>query len=60
MEEGRCPKCGNTDLDYGASELECNQIFYPFSCKYCKFEGKEWYILKFNGFTDVLNVIIQI
>jgi len=51
MGEGKCPKCGSENLDYGISEID-NQLFYPVECKDCGFTGREWYDLTFTGFTD--------
>lgn len=54
MSQGECPKCGSTDLDYGSREggVGGDTFYYPFTCKTCKFEGKEWYEANFTGFTD--------
>lgn len=52
IEEGKCPLCGGKLL-YDAGEVsDLNQYFYTVSCSTCKFTGKEWYNLKFDGFTD--------
>ena len=48
MEEGKCPKCGNYNLDYEALEIEGNSIYYPWTCPDCGASGKEWYDLTFS------------
>jgi len=49
---GNCPKCGEEIEDYGTQELLDMTVYYPFTCKKCGFEGREWYDLTFTGFTD--------
>lgn len=49
--ENECPKCGSENLEYGVSEVDY-ELSYPVECKDCGFTGKEWYNLKFSGFTD--------
>lgn len=46
--EGKCPECGNEDLDYKAIEVRGQQVFYPFKCKECDTVGEEWYKLKYD------------
>jgi len=55
VESGKCPKCGSENLDYeGKMErgVSGNAVYYPFTCSDCGFEGREWYTLTFDGFTD--------
>ena len=49
---GYCPKCNTRIEDYGVLEVQDGCIYYPFTCKKCGFEGREWYDLTFTGFTD--------
>ena len=53
-EIGTCPICGSSDLEYGAMKRGTvgNEIYYPFTCLDCGFEGREWYILTFVRVTD--------
>lgn len=48
MEEGKCPKCGNYNLDYDPLEIEGNAVYYPWICLDCKSSGKEYYNLTFS------------
>lgn len=48
MEEGKCPKCGNYNLDYDPMEIEGNSVYYPWTCEDCGATGKEWYNLEFS------------
>ena len=52
MPVGICPNCHSENLDYGTSVLQDMQMGYPVECKNCGFKGKEWYDLKFTGYTD--------
>ena len=54
-EQGRCPKCGSDNIDWGDNEQYDNQIAYEFECCDCGFEGKEWANIEFVGFTDLEN-----
>jgi len=53
-EQGKCPKCGSLDLDYGAMEhsMGDEEVYYPFTCGNCGFAGRECYHLKFILMTD--------
>ena len=48
MEEGKCPKCGNYNLDYEALEVYGQSVYYPWTCPDCHSSGKEWYDLEFS------------
>lgn len=49
-EQGKCPKCDDTNLDYGAIRFEDgNMCYFPWTCKKCGMEGEEWYKLEFQG-----------
>lgn len=48
MEEGKCPKCGHYNLDYGTLEVYGQSVYYPWECPDCKSFGKEWYSLTFD------------
>jgi len=52
LEQGYCPRCKTQIEDYGVLEVQDSCIYYPFTCKKCSFEGREWYDLTFTGFTD--------
>jgi len=49
---GKCPKCGGRTLDYGVSEPQDTQLYYPVDCPDCKWSGREYYNVEFAGFTD--------
>jgi len=51
-EDGFCPKCGSSELDYKDTEMEDGQIAHIYTCEKCKFEGIEWYSKVFAGHTD--------
>ena len=48
MEEGKCPKCGNYNLEYEALKIKGNSVYYPWTCPDCHSSGKEWYDLEFS------------
>ena len=52
MEQGKCPKCGETNLEYGSTKIDDQQLGYECICHSCDFKGIEWYTLEFNCFTD--------
>jgi hypothetical protein len=45
--EGLCAKCGSYDVDFYTAISQDNQISYPYSCKNCGHQGKEWYELTY-------------
>jgi len=52
--KGKCPKCGSENLKYDAWELESiigDSLYYPFTCKDCGCEGKEWYDMNYADTT---------
>ncbi len=50
---GYCPKCGETELDYGIAEIVDSGVKYPFVCRKCGHEGLEWYKLVFDVYTNI-------
>jgi hypothetical protein len=45
-----CPKCGSEDLAYGVAELmDSPYIYYPWKCRSCGAEGKEYGAIEFDG-----------
>lgn len=40
---GCCPFCGSENLEYGEVEFECDSLYYPFKCRDCGAEGREWH-----------------
>ncbi|MBA7624545.1 hypothetical protein ES703_31954 [subsurface metagenome] len=52
-EEGKCPKCGSLEVDYGAVVGDrSGDVYYPFTCYACGFKGQAWYHLDFDTMTD--------
>ena len=51
-EAGTCPRCGKENLDHGAIGSDDGGIYYPYTCLYCNFEGREWYNLTFDCHTS--------
>ena len=49
QEQGKCPKCGESSLDYGALGAQDELVYYPFTCDNCEHEDKEWYNMTFCG-----------
>lgn len=49
IEEGVCPVCGETQLEYDTIQLEDDMIYYPWTCEHCGTSGEEWYKLSFAG-----------
>lgn len=48
-EQGKCPKCGGLNLDYGTLEVESGMCYYRWTCEDCRQEGEEWYSMEFAG-----------
>ena len=42
-EQGKCPICGSTRLDYGVFEYHGDEGYYPVKCLNCHIEFKENY-----------------
>jgi len=49
IEQGTCPECGCTNLDYDASDLDGELVGYPWKCPDCNATGVEWYRLEFSS-----------
>ena len=47
--QGHCPKCGSSNLEYGNTELDGENLGYEFECRECGCEGIEWYYLQYGG-----------
>lgn len=47
--QGICPFCGESNLEYGAVEFEGEMCYFPWQCLECKHEGEEWYSMEFIG-----------
>lgn len=51
--QGVCPKCKKSTLSYGEIEIpDGSSVGYPYICYTCKFEGTEWYLVKFDYHMD--------
>ena len=48
-EAGKCPVCGNDDIEYGSSEIEDNYVKYEWTCPECSSEGNECGKIVFDG-----------
>ena len=48
-EAGKCPKCGNDNLEYGSASIEDTYIRYPWTCPNCSSEGSEYGNIVFDG-----------
>lgn len=49
IEQGVCPYCGSTKIEYNPMELEDDYVYYTASCYECKRAFEEWYKLEFAG-----------
>ena len=45
--QGICPFCGESNLEYGAVQVEGEMCYFPWQCLECKHEGEEWYSMEF-------------
>lgn len=52
-----CPVCGAGDLCFGDFQhgLSGDIVYYPWECKTCKSQGREYYDLKFDEHVITLN-----
>ena len=53
--QGNCPKCGQVgNLNYETilHDGYGPEIYFPFDCPNCEFEGRECYIMAFSCFED--------
>lgn len=51
-EEDVCPRCLMKITEFEGMEVVDEQVYYQFTCLKCGFQGKEWYELKFAGYTE--------
>lgn len=49
IEQGVCPYCGSTNINYDSAELDDEMVSYPATCNRCKRNFVEWYHLDFVG-----------
>lgn len=50
IEEGRCPYCGETNIDYDPIKFVDEQMaYYPATCTSCKRKFEEWYEMNYIG-----------
>lgn len=49
---GHCPNCDGSNLDYGDTTFEDEQLYFEVECLDCKWEGKEWFNLTFIEYSD--------
>lgn len=41
-EQGKCPYCNATELEYGVAEFQDDgMVFYPWTCEHCGRTGEE-------------------
>jgi len=52
-EQGKCPLCGDEELNYDVSDFVENDVVYPWDCPNCGAEGKEFYTLEFSSHGQV-------
>lgn len=63
-ETGKCPFCGEQNLDYGVVVFQFDTCYFPWKCLSCEHEGEEWYSMEFighnveteDGFIEVENI----
>jgi len=46
-QQGYCPQCQSQNLQYETCINDGEQLYYPFACNDCDYEGKEWYRLTY-------------
>ena len=47
--EGTCPFCNKSNLNYGSAEFEWIMVSYPWTCSNCGHTGEEYHRLEFIG-----------
>lgn len=52
-EDGVCPVCSSSNIEYGAADFEDNQMYYPVTCKHCGATFEAWYTLQFSGHENI-------
>lgn len=45
--QGKCPKCGSENLEWGNQENDGEMLGYEFECNDCGTEGIDWYELNY-------------
>ena len=45
--QGDCPRCNDSNIDYGAIVPEGDGIYYPATCNDCGLKFRENYLLNF-------------
>ena len=50
--EGTCPNCGAEDLNFEAAEIGDYEVWYPYECNNCGYEGREIYSIEFYAHSD--------
>ena len=48
QEQGKCPKCGSDDVDYGDSNIDGETISYELTCNKCGCQAEEYYNLNYS------------
>lgn len=48
-QQGVCPNCQESDLEYGVLEVVDDQVMYPWTCSSCGTTGEEWYTMSFTN-----------
>lgn len=52
VDEDNCPKCGEY-LNFCKFEIDDGLTgYYPCFCGKCEFEGRQWYVLKFDAMQE--------
>lgn len=47
VNSGSCAVCDSTNIDYGNTEIDNQQIGYEYQCLDCKNDGIEWYAMEY-------------
>ena len=48
-EEGYCPFCGDSDIDYYDTDFDSPFLFYKCECRQCKKEFLQVYKMEYDG-----------